>query len=128
MAAGGRCGCRPRSQPDGLAWVSGDYTYAVNTANVPVVAAPPPPAPVETPPPPPAPTGTWVITVEPLNVRAGPGNEYPCYGKIPAGVPLEVTGELNGWLSVVMPSLPGGIGWISGNYVIPYSAPVATLY
>ncbi len=114
---------------DGLAWVSGDYTYAVNTANVPVVAAPPPPPPVETPPPPPpAPTGTWVITVEPLNVRAGPGNEYPSYGKIPAGVPLEVTGESNGWLSVVLPSLPGGIGWISGSYVVPYTGAVATPY
>ena len=40
------------ASPDGLAWVSGDYTYAVNTANVPVVAAPPPPEPVEVPPPP----------------------------------------------------------------------------
>ncbi len=106
--------------PDGLAWVSGDYTYAVNTANVPVVAAPPPPASVEAPPPPTTPSGVWVITIEPLNVRAGPGNEYPSYGKIPAGVPLQVTGESNGWLSVVLPSLPGGIGWISGNYVVPY--------
>jgi len=115
--------------PDGLAWVSGDYTYAVNATNVPVVTAPPPPEPVETPPPPPStPTGIWVITVEPLNVRAGPGNEYPSYGKIPAGVPLEVTGETNGWLSVVMPALPGGIGWISGNYVVPYNGAVATPY
>jgi uncharacterized protein YraI len=114
---------------DGLAWVSGDYTYAVNTANVPVVTAPPPPEPVEVPPPPPTtPSGIWVITVEPLNVRAGPGNEYPSYGKIPAGVPLQVTGETNGWLSVVMPALPGGIGWISGNYVVPYTGAVATPY
>jgi N-acetylmuramoyl-L-alanine amidase len=115
--------------PDGLAWVSGAYTVAVNTANVPVVAAPPPPEPVETPPPPPTtPSGIWVITVEPLNVRAGPGNEYPSYGKIPAGVPLQVTGETNGWLSVVLPALPGGIGWISGNYVVPYTGAVATPY
>jgi uncharacterized protein YraI len=114
---------------DGLAWVSGDYTYAVNTENVPVVTAPPPPEPVETPPPPPStPTGIWVVTTEPLNVRAGPGNEYPSYGKIPAGVPLEVTGESNGWLSVVIPSLPGGIGWISENYVVPYTEEVVTPY
>jgi uncharacterized protein YraI len=106
---------------DGLAWVSGAYVVAVNTANVPVVAAPPPPPPVEAPPPPSAPTGAWVITVEPLNVRAGPGNEYPSYGKIPAGVPLQVTGQSGEWLSVVVPALPGGIGWISGNYVAPYT-------
>jgi len=109
--------------PDGLAWVSGAYTYAVNTANVPVVTAPPPPPPVEVPPPPTAPSGTWVITVEPLNVRAGPGNEYPAYGKIPAGVVLQVTGQSNGWLSVAIPALPGGIGWISGSYVVPYTGP-----
>jgi uncharacterized protein YraI/heat shock protein HslJ len=115
--------------PEGLAWVSGGYTYAVNTANVPVVTAPPPPAPVETPPPPPStPSGVWVITVEPLNVRSGPGNEYPSYGTIPAGVPLEVTGQVDVWLSVVMPSLPGGIGWISGNYVVPYTDAVVTPY
>jgi uncharacterized protein YraI/heat shock protein HslJ len=114
---------------DGLAWVSADYVYAVNTANVPVVTAPPPPPPVETPPPPSStPTGIWVITVEPLNVRAGPGNEYPSYGKIPAGVPLEVTGQVDVWLSVVMPALPGGIGWISGNYVVPYTGAVVTPY
>jgi uncharacterized protein YraI len=115
--------------PDGLAWVSGDYTYVVNATDVPVVAAPPPPEPVETPPPPPStPTGTWVVTTEPLNVRAGPGNEYPSYGQIPAGVPLEVTGQVDNWLSVVMPSLPGGIGWISGNYVVPYDEAVVTPY
>ena len=114
--------------PDGLAWVSGDYTYAVNTENVPVVAAPPPPEAVES---------LRRLRnayrnlgdhVEPLNVRSGPGNEYPSYGKIPAGVPLEVTGESNGWLSVVLPSLPGGIGWISGDYVVPYTGAVATPY
>jgi uncharacterized protein YraI/heat shock protein HslJ len=113
---------------DGLAWVSGAYVVAVNTANVPVVTAPPPPPPVEVPQPPQSPTGAWVITVEPLNVRAGPGNEYPAYGKIPAGVVLQVTGKSGEWLSVSLPVLPGGIGWISGNYVIPYSAPIATPY
>jgi uncharacterized protein YraI/heat shock protein HslJ len=113
---------------DGLAWVSGDYTDAVNTTNVPVVAAPPPPPPVETAPPPTTPSGVWVITVEPLNVRSGPGNEYSSYGVIPAGVPLEVVGESNGWLSVVIHALPGGIGWISGSYVVPYTGAVVTPY
>ena len=69
-----------------------------------------------------------VVTDEPLNVRAGPGNEYPSYGQIPAGVTLQVTGQVENWLSVVMPSLPGGIGWISGNYVVPYTEEVVTPY
>jgi N-acetylmuramoyl-L-alanine amidase len=115
--------------PEGLAWVSADYTYAVNTETVPVVETPPPPEPIETPPPPEGtPAEGWVITTDTLNVRSGPGNEYPSYGTIPAGTVLEVTGESNGWLSVVMPALPGGIGWISGNYVVPYTGAVATPY
>lgn len=113
---------------DGRAWVSAAYVTAVNAANVPVVAAPPPPPPVEVPPPPTTPSGTWVVTTEPLNVRAGPGNEYPSYGTIPAGVPLQVTGKSGNWLSVSVKALPGGTGWISGNYVVPYTGPVATPY
>ncbi len=113
---------------DGLAWVSGDYTSVVNTTNVPVVTAPPAPPPVETTPPPATPSGAWVVTTEPLNVRSGPGNEYSSYGVIPAGVPLEAVGESNGWLSVVIQALPGGIGWVSGNYVVPYTDAVATPY
>jgi hypothetical protein len=34
-----------------------------------------------------------------------------------------VTGQSNGWLSVAIPALPGGIGWISGSYVVPYTGP-----
>lgn len=70
----------------------------------------------------------WVVTAEPQNVRAGPGNEYPAYGKIPAGVVLQVTGKSGNWLSVYMPALPGNVGWISGNYVVPASQPVVTHY
>jgi hypothetical protein len=29
---------------------------------------------------------------------------------------------------MVMPALPGGIGWTSGNYVVPYAGAVATPY
>jgi uncharacterized protein YraI len=106
---------------DSRAWVSGAYVAAYNTTGVPVVAAPPPPEPIEVPPVDGTPSGIWVITIEPLNVRAGPGNEYPSYGKIPAGTPLEVTGRSGNWLSVYISFLPGGIGWVSENYVIPYS-------
>jgi uncharacterized protein YraI len=109
---------------DGRAWVSGAYVSAFNTANVPVVTAPPPPPPVEEPPPPDT-SENLIITIEPLNVRAGPGNQYESYGLIPAGTVLEVTGQSGIWLSVAIPSLPGGIGWISGNYVMPYTGPIA---
>jgi hypothetical protein len=68
----------------------------------------------------------WVITAERERAPALATNIL--LRQIPAGVPLEVTGETNGWLSVVMQALPGGIGWISGNYVVPYSGAVVTPY
>jgi uncharacterized protein YraI len=113
---------------DHMAWVSGAYVMAVNTVNVPVVNVPPPPTPIPAPPPPAAPSGNWVITIEPINVRAGPGNEYPSYGKIAIGTPLQVTGQSGNWLSVKVDFLPGGIGWISSSYVVPYTGPEAVLY
>ena len=61
------------------------------------------------------------MTIEVLNVRSGPGNMYESYGKIPSGSILQVTGRSGNWLAVTFPTVPGGIGWISGNYVVPHS-------
>lgn len=103
---------------DGLGWVSGDFVIATNTENVPFVAAPPLPPPVTAPP---ASGQNLVQTTEPLNVRSGPHNSFPSYGQIPAGTILQVVGASGNWLECVFPSLPGGVGWISGNYVVPFS-------
>jgi uncharacterized protein YraI len=105
--------------PDGQAWVSADYTTAHNTENVPVLEAPPLPPDVN--PSPPEAGSVIVTTTEPVNVRSGPGNEFPSYGKIPIGVPLQVVGVNNDgrWLAVSIPTsiAPNGIGWVNAAYV-----------
>ena len=112
----------------GNVWVSAAYVTSYNTADVPVMEAPPPPEPLPTPPPPAQPSINYVVTIEPLNVRVGPGNEYPSLGKVPAGTVFQVLGSANGWLNVALPSVPAAQGWISGNYVVPYTGPVAVPY
>ena len=70
------------------------------------------------------PPGTGVptaTTVEPLNVRSGPGTAYYSYGIVPAGTTFEVTGisEDGQWWVVKVPTsvAANGQGWINGNYV-----------
>ena len=61
------------------------------------------------------------VTIEPLNVRSGPGTEYYSYGVVPAGTEFVVTGisEDGQWWVVKVPTsiAPDGQGWINGNYV-----------
>jgi uncharacterized protein YraI len=107
--------------PDGTGWVSATYVTLQGTtpAELPVVQAPPPPEEVV---PPPPETGSLVVqTTEPVNVRAGPGNEYPSYGKVPAGTPLQAVGinQDGSWVAVVAP-VPSGIGWVSAAYLQPF--------
>jgi uncharacterized protein YraI len=70
---------------------------------------------------PPASGSLVVQTTEPVNVRAGPGNEFPSYGKIPAGMPLQAMGiSPDGkWVAVAAP-VPSGIGWVSAAYLQPF--------
>jgi len=109
--------------PDGVGWASADYvTVTGDTASVPVLEAPPPPPDVV---PPPPPSGSFVVqTNEPVNVRSGPGNEYPSYGKIPAGTPLEAKGISSDgkWVAVNIPTsiAPNGIGWVNAAYLQPF--------
>jgi uncharacterized protein YraI len=107
--------------PDGTGWVSATYVTLQGTtpAELPVVQPPPPPEEVV---PPPPETGSLVVqTTEPVNVRAGPGNEYPSYGKVPAGTPLQAVGinQDGSWVAVVAP-VPSGIGWVSAAYLQPF--------
>jgi uncharacterized protein YraI len=107
--------------PDGTGWVSATYVtlQGATPADLPIVQPPPPPEEVI----PPAPeTGSLVVqTTEPVNVRAGPGNEYPSYGKVPAGTPLQAVGinQDGTWVAVLAP-VPSGIGWVSAAYLQPF--------
>jgi N-acetylmuramoyl-L-alanine amidase len=107
--------------PDGKGWVSAAYVQISGTtlADLPVVQ--PPAMPPDVVPPPPAAGSLVVQTTEPVNVRAGPGNEYPSYGKVPAGTPLQAVGisQDGGWVAVMAP-VPSGIGWVSAAYLQPF--------
>jgi len=72
---------------------------------------PPPPDPGE-------PTAT-VLAPKGLNVRTGPGVEYPIIGVAPTGITLEVVGvsQDGTWWVVNIPGAPGNYGWVSEEYV-----------
>jgi uncharacterized protein YraI len=105
--------------PGGQGWVFGEYVQVSGGENVPVVPTPPQPPSVEPPPPPSgAPTAT---TLEAVNIRSGPGTQYPAYGVAPKGAKGEVIGvsEDSKWWVINLPtSLVGaGQGWVSADWV-----------
>jgi uncharacterized protein YraI len=108
----------------GSGWVSAAYVQTANTDSVPVVnvtgsgALPPativPPAPV-----PGAPT---ITTVDYVNLRSGPGSEYPVIGYASPGATTTATGISSdgGWYQFAVPTskYPAGYLWVSASYVI----------
>jgi uncharacterized protein YraI len=103
----------------GTAWISASYVIPADVAGLPVLPIPSlPPAVVFPPPEANAPT---VTNFEPLNVRSGPGNQYPSYGAAPIGSSAPVIGVSQDgiWYAVVVPTTvaPDGIGWVNANYV-----------
>jgi uncharacterized protein YraI len=80
-----------------------------------------------TPPPPevsvptPLPGLPSATALEAVNVRSGPGTNYPSYGVAPQGAQGEVIGVSpdGGWWVVDVPTeySPDGIGWVSAEYV-----------
>jgi uncharacterized protein YraI len=104
----------------GYGWVMGEYTQASNVENIQVIATPE--APVTIPPQTP-PSGVPVaIAVEYVNVRSGPGTNYPVLGVASPGAAAEVSGKSadSAWWQIVIPSqyAAGGFGWVSASYVI----------
>jgi uncharacterized protein YraI len=53
-----------------------------------------------------------------LNVRSGPGFQFPVINQIQAGVPAQITGCISdySWCSVALPG--GTTGWASGPYLV----------
>jgi len=103
----------------------------------PPVPGPPPPPLVPPPPPPlvpppivvPPPPGVVIvppavvvggrisITASVLNVRSGPGMNYPVIGYVYMGSVLALHGNAPGWLYVLLPD--GGFGWVSALFTVP---------
>ena len=106
----------------GEAWISASYVVTNDeVANVPVVQPPAPPPEVKPPEPPPSNETVIATNFEPLNVRSGPGNQYPSYGVAPIGSSAEVLGVSpdGKWYVVAVPSdvASDGRGWVSASYV-----------
>jgi uncharacterized protein YraI len=108
----------PKVVGKGYGWIALQYVEASDIENVPVVeeGAPPvveaPPAPVEG-----APSAT---AADYLNVRTGPGTNYPVVVVAPPGATGEVTGRSadNIWWQVKVSTqyVASGLGWVSQDY------------
>ncbi len=79
--------------------------------------------PTLTPLPSPSPTPTLCvaegIAVAPLDVRSGPGVDYPAFGSVSANTSIRVTGRNanSQWWQIAHPGGPGGYGWIEAQSV-----------
>lgn len=110
----------PENVGVGYGWVSAQYVTTTNTANVQTIQNPDTHT-VITPEPPAAgaPTGT---ATEYLNVRSGPGTNYPILVVAPPGATTEITGKdsSGAWWQVKVPAQYSstGLGWVSASYVI----------
>jgi len=104
---------------DGTGWVPKVYTYSSNASNVPVVKTPTLPKNIT--PAAPASGSPSLITREPLNVRKGPGNEYPSLGIVPIGSILAVVGVSPDKeyyvVNVPLDIDSSGRGWVPARFV-----------
>jgi heat shock protein HslJ len=75
------------------------------------------------PPEPTTPTGR-VVGTQSLNVRTGPGTAFPVIGVARLGDEGEIIGRSadGRWWAVSVPSAPGGIGWVSVDFVLATNA------
>jgi uncharacterized protein YraI len=123
---------------DGLAWVSVDYVYASNTANVPVAtpgAGGVTPAPTLAPggsAPTSAPAGKVTIgtTTEPVNVYKSPDKNSGTYGTFGKGTTGVIVGQSSDgkWVAFALPTSVSkdGKGWVIATYVVIQTVNSAT--
>lgn len=69
------------------------------------------------------PTGR-VVGTQALNVRSGPSTAFPVIGVARLGDEGEIVGRSadGRWWAVSIPSAPGGIGWVSADFVLATNA------
>jgi uncharacterized protein YraI len=92
--------------------ISGDSNTA--DASDPTVVAPTP-----------APNAPYLVANTHVNIRSGPGTQYPVYGVSSPGQSAEVTGvspDYMWWMIKIPTSVaPDGKGWMSADYVTVYN-------
>lgn len=88
--------------------------------------APPPPLPAPparvTPLPPPRPT--FYVRVDLLNLRAGPGMDFPKIGQLNRNEELEKVGEADDWFQVRV-KRDGALGWVAARFLSGQPVPAA---
>lgn len=69
------------------------------------------------------PTGR-VVGTQALNVRSGPGTVFPVIGVARLGDEGQIVGRSadGRWWAVSVPSAPGGVGWVSADFVLATNA------
>lgn len=110
----------PENVGAGYGWVMAQYTQASNVESVQTIQNPDTYAIV---PPAPPPSGVpAAMAVEYVNVRTGPGTNYPVLGVASPGASAEVSGKSSdgAWWQVVIPAqyASSGYGWVSADYVV----------
>jgi len=103
----------------GYGWVEGAYTQASNVDGIQTIQNPDT---YQTAPPPPPPSGVpTAIAVDYVNVRSGPGTNYPILVVAPPNAAGEVTGKsADGfWWQVKISTTysADGLGWVSADWV-----------
>jgi uncharacterized protein YraI len=86
----------------------------------------PPPPPVAAPQPPPQ-RETLYVKVGRLNLRAGPGMDFPKLGLLERNEEVEKLGEAENWYQVRV-KRDGTLGWVSSEYLskTPVTSPIVT--
>jgi len=103
--------------------VSDPATITVNVVEEGKAAAPTTPAGVTLPP-----GAPWAaITARVLNVRRGPGTNYPVMGQLQQNDVVEISGKNadSSWLQIVYPTGTIGRGWISASYAQVRGSPAS---
>lgn len=73
-------------------------------------------APVSAPTPKPA-SPQGIVTIPALNVRAGPGVNYPVLGQLTASQVVDISGVNGDWYRISFLSAPGDYGWVNKTYL-----------
>jgi len=63
-----------------------------------------------------------IVACDLLNVRSGPGTEYPVIGGLAGGCAISIISEENGWWKI---NYNGGTGFVSGSYINTAAAKVS---
>jgi uncharacterized protein YraI len=115
----------PQNVGAGYGWVSAQYVTTANTANVQTIQNPDTYT-VATPPPPSSSGAATGTATEYLNVRSGPGTNYPVLVVAPPGSTGEITGRTSDsqWWQVKVATQYSstGAGWVSAQFVIAQNA------